>query len=235
MSAPSLPEYAPLPPKASAWEDCLDIFYSPREVFERRRDGRFLVPLLVLCLLIGVLSFLGRQAFDAIAELAFREQLAKNGMNAEQVAQAKEFGEKFRTIGYFITPITWAVFGLIAGTVFWALARMLGATLTVAQGITIWTLASYPNLVNTVLFVAQTFVIDPNTITHKHAYAASLARFVPPDAPALVVKLAALVDPFVVWSAVLIGLGAYIIGKMEKERAAVLAIVASVLYVLVLA
>lgn len=235
MSAPSLPEYAPLPPKTSAWEDCLDIFYSPREVFERRKDGKFLVPLLVLCVMIGVLSFLGRQAFEAITDVAFREQMAAQNMTEAQVQQAREFGEKFRTIAYFITPITWAIFGLISGTVFWVLARLLGATLTVSQGITIWTLSSYPNLVNTVLVVIQSFLIDPATVTHKHAYAASAARFLPAGTNALLVKLAAIADPFVIWSAVLIGLGAYIIGKMEKERAAVLAIVASVLYVLVFA
>ena len=154
---------------------------------------------------------------------------------AAQAAAAREFGDKFRTIGYFITPITWGIFGLIAGTVFWFLARLLGATLTIAQGITIWTLASYPNLINTAGVVVQSFFIDPGSVTHKHAYSMSLARVVPPDAHKLLIKLSAVADPFVIWSAILIGLGAYIIGKMEKERAAVLAIITSVLYVLVFA
>lgn len=232
MSAPSLPEFAPLPPKASAWEDCLDIFYSPREVFERRKDGRFWIALLVYALLVGVLAYLGRQAFDAISDVAFREAMAGQQMTEEQLAQAKAFGERFRAIGPFVGMVASVFLGLVVGTIFWVLARLVGATLTVAQGITIWVFAAYPTLINTSLVVVQSFLIDPATITTKHGYALSVARFLPAGTNTLVTKLASLADPFVIWSGILVGIGAYTIGKMEKERAAVLAIIATTLYVL---
>mgnify|MGYP002780947197 CR=1 FL=1 len=232
MTTPSLPEYAPLPPKASRWEDCLDIFYNPREVYERRRDGKFWIALVVYAVLVGVLAYLGRQAFDAISDVAFREAMAGQQMTEEQAAQAKAFGEKFRAIGPFIGAAASVLLGLIVGTVFWVLARLLGASLTVAQGITIWVFAAYPTLVNTASVVVQSFLIDPATVTTKHAYALSAARFLPAGTNGLVLKLASLADPFVIWSGILVGIGAYTIGKMEKERAAVLAVLATTLYVL---
>ncbi|MCU0625660.1 MAG: YIP1 family protein [Gemmatimonadaceae bacterium] len=235
MTTPTLPEYAPLPAKTSVWEDCLDIFYSPREVFERRRDGKFWVPLLVFAVLVGVLAFLGRQAFDAIQDVAIRESFAKQGMSPEQAAQARAMTEKFKTVGYAFAPVIWVVLGLVVGLVFWVLARLFGATLTVAQGITIWVLASYPNLVNTAAVVAQSFFVDPNTVTHKHAYSLSAARFLSADMNPFVMKLASLADPFVIWSGVLLGIGAHVIAKLEKEKAAALAVVATLLYVLAFA
>ncbi len=235
MSGPSLPEFTPLPPKASAWEDCLDIFYSPREVFERRRDGRFWVALLVYALMVGVLAWLGRQAFDAISDIAFREAMREQQMTEEQMAQAKAFGDRFRAIGPIVGIVASIVLGLFSGTLFWVLARLFGASLTVAQGITVWVFAAYPTLVNTASVVAQSFVIDPATLTTRHGYALSAARFLPPETSTLVTKLASLADPFVIWSGILVGIGAYTIGKMEKERAAVLAIIATTLYVLAFA
>ena len=54
------------PPKAAAWEDVLDIFYAPTEVFERRRDGKYLIAMLVLAACTraaraGALSLKGEQ------------------------------------------------------------------------------------------------------------------------------------------------------------------------------
>jgi hypothetical protein len=236
MSAPTLPEYAPLPQKTSTWEDCLDIFYNPREVFERRRDGRFAVQWLVLVVGIGALAYLAHAPLSAVLDLETPKALANmraQGLSEQQIAQAASVNA---TVGRFLPAImaVYTLFGsLLLGLVFWLLARLLGATMTIAQGITVWILASYVNLASMALLIVQSFVVDANAITHKHAYSTSLARFVGASgADPLLVKLSALADPFVIWSGFLLGLGGYVVGRMEKERAAVLGVVASVLYVL---
>lgn len=238
MSAPSLPEYAPLPEKASLWEDCLDIFYAPRQVFERRTDGRFWFALVVYALLVAVLTFLGRQFFDTVGELAMERAMAERGMTAEQRAQMEQgraMAQQFQAIGYIFFPVIAVVLGLVSGTVFWILSRLFGAALSLGQGLTIWTFAAYPSLVSTAVVVVQSFLFDVNAITHKHAFSINPARFLPADTNTLVMKLASLADPFAIWSGFLLGLGAHVIGKLERERAAVLGIIATLLYVLAFA
>ena len=235
MSAPSLPEYAPLPAKTSLWEDCLDVFYAPREVFARRKDGRFWFALLVYGVLVAVLTYLGRQFFDVVTELAWKQAIAQGKMSAEQMAQGKEFASKFQLVGYFFAPVAAAILGLVSGTVFWILSLFFRAGLSIGQAITIWTFGAYPSLVSTAAVVVQSFVLDVNAITHKHAFSLNPARFLPADTNPLLVKLAALADPFAIWSGFLLGLGAHVIGKLERERAAVLGIIATLLYVLLFA
>ena len=47
----------PTAPKAGIWEDFVDIFVQPAQVFERRRDGKFGLALLALVVITGVLFF----------------------------------------------------------------------------------------------------------------------------------------------------------------------------------
>ena len=58
---------APPPEKAARWEDFVDIFVSPREVFARREDGRFVVPLIFVTLVMVGLFFAMHSALAAVA------------------------------------------------------------------------------------------------------------------------------------------------------------------------
>ena len=76
-----------------------------------------------------------------------------------------------------------------------------------------------------VLVGVQSLVIDTTTAAHRYSFSFNAARFIPGGTNNWLLKLGSLADPFVIWGLVLIGLGAWTIGKMEKEKAAVLAIV----------
>ena len=45
------------PPKPAAWwEDFIDIFYAPSQVFARRANSGFFLPMVVVTLLVGVIT-----------------------------------------------------------------------------------------------------------------------------------------------------------------------------------
>ncbi len=223
----------PAGPWWSSWEDALDIFYAPGAVFDRRRDGRYGMALFVLIVLSVAIYFLSVQVSDAVADIEFAKGMAaqaKSGqtMTPEQIAGARAFAEKFKSVLVYLLPLFVIIGAWVSGLVLRILGNLMGAKLTFAQATTIGVLANFPEVIGRAVIGGQALVLDPNTITSKYSFATSVARFLPADTNAIVLKLAALADPFVIWSAVLLGLGAYIIGRMEKEKAAVLAIVHAV-------
>lgn len=213
------------PAKTSTWEDVLDIFYIPEEVFERRRDGKYLVPLIVLCLLTVVVYFLSQQMNGALQEAELTRSLRDRGVTGDQAAQAKAFAEKFSGLAVYLLPFFMAIGSWISGLIIMLLGNMMGGKFNFAQGTAIAVLASMPELLGRVLVGAQSFLIDTTTAAHRYSFSFNVSRFIPAGTNNWLLKFGALADPFVIWGLVLVGMGAWIIGRMEKEKAAVLTIV----------
>lgn len=222
--ASNAPSLAP-PPKTAAWEDVLDIFYAPRQVFERRRDGKYLIALLVLCLLTGAVFFLTQQMNEALQDVELARTFRERGMTAEQIAQTKAMTAKFSAFAVYFLPVFVVIGSWISGLIIMLLGNLMGGKFNFAQGTAIAVLASMPELLGRVLVGVQSLFIDTTTAVHRYSFSINAARFIPAGTNNWLLKLGALADPFVIWGLVLIGLGAWTIGRMEKEKAAVLSIV----------
>jgi hypothetical protein len=129
----------------------------------------------------------------------------------------------------FVLPIFSAIAAWVTGLVLRLLGNLMGGRFTFAQATALGVLAGFPEVLNRAAVGVQGLVLDPSTITSKYSFAISAARFLPDTTNSIVLKFAAIADPFVLWSAFLVGLGAYILGNMEKEKAAVLAIIYTIL------
>ncbi len=218
-------------PKTAAWEDALDIYYAPRQVFERRRDGKYLVMLLILCALTLAIYFLSIQFNEAVADAEFTRSMAKQTpqLTAEQMASARAFAEKIKSAIVYFIPFGITIGVWISGAIVMLLGKMMGGKLNFAQGTTIVILASMPELLGKVFVGAQGLFLDTAQVASKYSFATSVSRFLPADTNSILLKLGAVADPFVIWGAVLLGLGVFVIGRMEKEKAAVLAIIHTLL------
>ena len=221
-------------PTAAPWEDLLDIFYAPRQVFERRRDGKYLVPLLALCALIVLVSFLSAQLNDAVADVEFNRAIVGQKLTAEQIATGRAFANKIKAIGIYLVPFFIVIGAWVSGVILMLLCNAMGGKMNFAQGTLVAVLASMPELLSKVLVGAQGLFLDTATVVHRYSFSISAARFMPGDASKWMLKLGAMADPFVLWGAFLTGMGVWIIGRMEKEKAAVLAIINLVLLTLLI-
>jgi len=217
----------PVKSRASSWEDALDIFYAPREVFERRRDGTYLWPLLVLCVLSTLVFLLSQQMNAALQDAEFARVMRETSMPPEQAKSAREMGEKFSAFAVYLIPVFTAIGAWLSGFIVLMIGKMMSAKLNFGQATVIAVLAAMPELLGRAIVGVQSIFLDTSSVVHRYSMSLNVARFLPGDANKWLLKFAALADPFVIWGAVVIGTGAWIIGRMEKEKAAVLAIVVS--------
>ena len=214
--------------KTAAWEDVLDIFYAPRQVFERRRDGKYLIPILVLCVVSMIIFVLSQQMNEAMQDAEFARVIKQNAMPAEAAANAKAMSKKFAALAIYLIPAFVAIGAWVSGVIILLLGNAMGAKLNFGQATAIAVFGSMPELLGRTLMGVQGMFLDTATVVHRYSFSISAARFLSADVSNWALKFASLLDPFVIWGLVLVGLGAYIIGRMEKEKAAVLAVVVAI-------
>jgi hypothetical protein len=210
----------------SLWEDFVDIFYAPSEVFARRRDAKFGMPLLFLTLAGVVLYFLTKNAMQPVmdAEFSFRsaEMMRANPqMTSERLASGRRV---FETFGPVIFAVMFPITVLLTGTVLWAVGKLFDAKEPLTAALMIATYSQVPRLVQSLISAAQGLFMDPQSITSIHSVSLSLARFMDATtAQPVVLAMAARVDVFTIWITVLLAIGLHVVGRIPKQSAAIAA------------
>lgn len=200
----------------SRWDDYLDVFVSPGRLFERRSDGKFGHAMLVFIIAAAVLYFATRTAMQPIMDAEFARGMAKNpNLTPEQM----EAGRKFAGIagGIFVlvgTPILMLVLGLVI----WIAARIVGKSLSYAQGATIATFAMFPRLVDAVVNAVQALMMDEASLTSRYKVSLGIGRFLDPD-NAMLLALVGRLDVFTLWITALIAIGIKVMTKASTGQA----------------
>ena len=218
----------PAPSKAGLWEDFVDIFYAPSSVFARRADGKFGLPLLFLIVVAAILVFLTKNAMQPIMDAEFARQgaaaLRKNpNLTQEQLASGKGFFEMVAPF-FFAIGLTISIFG--TGLVLWMVSKLFDAKESVAAAIMIATYSEIPRIVQIVVNAAQALFMSPDKLNAINSVGLNPARFMDPDhASAIAIALASRFDLFTIWITVLLGIGIYVVGKVTKQQAAIIAVI----------
>ena len=89
------------PQKASFWEDLIDIFFSPANVFRRNQDKSVWPPLLFVTLAIGVIFFATYNQLAPIFDAEFTREMAKQAATNKQLTP--EVIEKMKGVSGMIT------------------------------------------------------------------------------------------------------------------------------------
>jgi hypothetical protein len=203
------------------WEDFIDIFFAPRQVFARRSSGRFGLALLTLMILTAVVALGTQMALsEAIAGDMRRAVEASTGgaVPEEGLAQMRSFGTVIAIVGSLV-GVPLGVF--LSGLVIWILATLLEATTTFAAAVMIATYASFPRLIQGVVGMLQGLVLNPDSI---YDVSIGLSRFVPREGTnPVLLALADRVDLFSIWIAVLVAIGVHVVAGTSKSRAYLLA------------
>ncbi len=191
---------------SSRWEDFIDVFIAPVQLFRRRSDGRFGHGLVVLIVVIGVVFFLTRNAMQPILDAEFRRGMAGNPrMTPEQLETARRIAANFAPVSVIVIML---IATFVLGAVIWLVARMVGGRINYAQGATIATFAYFPRALETIANGAQALLMDEGKLTSRFSVSLGLGRLLDPtttSGPLLAVL--GRVDLFTLWITVLVAVG----------------------------
>lgn len=217
----------PAEAKASVWEDFLDIFYVPTQVFVRRMDGKFGLALLVLVVLSAVLAYAMMQslepAFTGEMDRQMTKAAAENpNITAEQMEGMRSFGGVMM-LAYAIVVVPIMV--MLTGLVLWLVGKLFDSTQTVGQALMVATYANFPRLLGSLLMTLQGFALDPANMNRVYDVTFSAARFAPEGSSELMLALLSRLDVFTIWATILLGIGLHVTGKVPKTNAMIAAFI----------
>lgn len=209
---------------ASWWEDFIDIFYAPSQVFARRQNSGFAIPMLVVTLLVSLIAIANSGVMQPIMDAEFTRATAaamkKNPqITAEMMAKGRSFGEAIAKFGAFILlPV--AMF--LTGLVLWLVGKLFDARQTLGAAIMVASYAFVPRIIEAVLNGVQGLLLDPATLNGRLRLSLGLGRFLDPDtASPIMLALLGRVDVFTIWVTILLAIGLAVTGRIPRSRAAI--------------
>ncbi|MGI8510087.1 MAG: Yip1 family protein [Gemmatimonadaceae bacterium] len=218
---------APVTKSASLWEDFIDIFISPSEVFERRRNSGFFVPLLVFAVLMTVLAIIGMPALQAVFDAEFSRQMAATmkhnpGATAEQMAKGRAIAEKFQAVFVFFSAL---IAPLIVGVVLWIVGKFVDAKEDIKAACMIATYVFFPRIIEFLVNIAQGFLLDPASLNGHTRLSLGVGRFFDPDTVSpVLLAVVGRIDLFTIWVTVLLAIGLSVVARIPRSRAAIAAV-----------
>lgn len=213
---------------ASLWEDFIDIFMSPSEVFERRRNSGFFVPLIVFTIIVVAIAVIGNSAMQGVLQSDIARGMAaaakKNpNITPEQMAGPTAFMQKLTPV---IAGLAAFFVPMIVGLILWIVGKFFQAKESIGAACMIATYASFPRILDSLVRLVQAFTLDPSRVNGMASVSLSPARFLNPDAasPTLLALLSRF-DLFTIWVTVLLAIGLAVVARIPKSRASIAAVI----------
>lgn len=225
MTEPQVAAPVPAPAeRTSRWEDFIDIFYAPAEVFRRRATQSFAIPMLIVAVAMAVLAITNAGVLQPVMDAEFARQTqavmrANPNVTAEMLARGKSFGEAIQRYGTIVV----ALIGLLLlGSMTWLVGKLVESRETWHTAMVVACYAWVPRVVEQLVYGVEGLLMSPDQLTSHYALQLGPARFLPVDrtSPVLMALLGRL-DLFTLWVTVLLAIGVYATGKVSKNRAAV--------------
>jgi hypothetical protein len=213
-------------PRAALWEDFIDIFYAPSDVFKRRENGNVFVPLAVITVMCGALFYLNSGAlqpmFDAEFDRAMSAATRQNpNMPAEAIERMRGFATRMQMVMIFIfLPI--AMFGV--GVTTWLAGKLVDAKQTFRAALVVGAYAYAPRIIDGVVQGLQGLFLDPAQLDGRFRLTLGVGRFLDPDTVSpLLLAVVGRLDLITIWITVLVAIGLCVTGRISMAKAAIAA------------
>ena len=222
------PAPGPTAKPAERWEDFMDIFYAPSEVFARREHSGFGLPLLVATVLMGVIAMVNMGVMQPIMDAEFTRTAAA-AMKKDPRVTAEQM-QQFRTIAEKFVPVVAAVGTPIAifciGLSLWLAGKLVDAKQSFGAAMMVTSYAYLPKVIGGIVVGVQGLLMDPASLTGQYKVSLGVGRFLDPDAASpILLALVARLDVFTIWVTVLLVIGLSVTGKISRSNAAIAGVV----------
>lgn len=208
------------------WDDYLEIFYNPSEVFRRRAGTNPFLPLLVLVGATIVLYFATRSAMQPIMDAEFARsaaQMARQNpqITPEQMEQGRGMMQTFAglaiIVATFVTP-------LLLGVVLWLVGKGAGSVATLGSAVVVAVFAYFPRLLEWIVSAVIALITPEGGIRSRYDVTLGLGRFLDPATTSpLALAFLGRVDVFTIWVTVLLAIGIKVVGRIGTVPAAIVA------------
>ena len=217
---------------APVWEDLVDIFYAPRQVFERRRDGKFGLALVIVLVLAAVLLYLTKPllqpVYDAILEMGMSQARASNPqITDDMVGKMRGFSDKVLLPGIIFN--LWIAV-LLTGLALWLVGKLFESKQTLGQAMMVSTYANVPRLIlGTLVSALLALLLPAESLDSPFAASLSPARFVDHVAHPVLAASLMRFELFTLWATVLLAIGLAVTGRVPARQAGIAAFLVWVL------
>ncbi|HEX2166794.1 MAG TPA: YIP1 family protein [Longimicrobiales bacterium] len=213
----------PEPEKASRWEDYIDVFFSPFELFRRRAHDKVAPPLLTL-LALGIVFYLVMIPANRI--------VVRGSIPPEQQAQMSEGMINIMSYaGVIGVPLMYLFMTLIAAALLWVGARIIDIRADFSRTMLIATYAAFVLLLSQILASVLVMIGGEASFDIARSMSFGPLRFIgSADMNRSLSAVLQRFDIFAIWQAALWAIGLSVIYKVSMGRAAAVAAVVWILF-----
>jgi hypothetical protein len=215
-AAPATPE------RASVWEDFIDIFYAPSQVFARRAaTGSVWIPLLVVALAMGALVYVNSGVLEPMMSAEFDRGMAaamkaNPRLTPDMINTMRSVGLRIGQFGGFFTPIG----VLLTGTGLWLVGKLFDAKQTYRAALLVTAYAFMPRVLEAVVHGLQGLFLDPAQLDGRFRVSLGIGRFLDPNTVSpILLGVVGRIDVFTIWVTVLLAIGLSVTGGISRARA----------------
>ncbi len=139
---------AAVPKTSSLFEDIVEIFVSPAQVFARRKGRGFWLALLIYTVIIAALAIgtkpLMQPVYDAVWQQSSAQITKQNPqITPEQLQKGRAFQDKFAVVGaVIVTPIM----VLLTGLILWIVGKLFDADEPLSDAMVVSTFSFFPKI-----------------------------------------------------------------------------------------
>lgn len=228
MAAAPLPTTpTPSAPALSQGARIIDTFIAPSKTFtDLRRSASWWVPWLLMAI-VG-LFFVYAMDRQVTFEQITRNEIARSPraeqfdkLPAEQRAQQLRIATSFtRYISYATPAIQLIAFLVIAGVLMGTFNLAAGASVPFKTALAIVIYGSLPGIISALLGIVSMFAgVDPAGFNVRNPVATNPAYFMDPAGNKFLYAMASVLDVFVIWGIILMGIGFACNSKVKRGTA----------------
>lgn len=211
-------------------EDVIGIFVSPSQVFAHQRNKSFVMPVLIQMVIFIALAVGLKNLMAPFWDAEFARGAAKAAEKAAAAgtpAPPAGMMDTMQNVTYYsaaiVGPWITAIFG---GIVLWLGGKIVGARMSVGQGMTIAAWAAMPTILGMIAMAVLGVMADPQTVRGMGDAQLGPARFLDPaTASPAILALMTLLDVFNIWCVVLAGIGVAVVGGVSRGAGMVASVV----------
>ena len=212
--------------RADRWEDFIDIFHAPSQVFARRERAGFGIPMLVVTVVLALIATANSGVLQPIMDAEFTRGTAaamrqNPQLTPEMMQKGRAFSEAIAKYGAVVfVPV--GIF--LTGLALWLCGKLVEATEPLSAAVMVAAYAFLPRILEGILVGVQGLIVDPASLTGRFQLSLGLGRFLDPDtASPVLLALLGHVDLFTIWVTVLLAIGLSVTGRIPRSRAAMAA------------